>query len=82
VVFLQRVWSEPLHHRTRMTSVGQRLATTFAGLWSAGVLVNALGAVFEVDVPPIVGVVLYALTVTCLLATLAVAFRVPAGPAR
>lgn len=78
VVFLQRVWSEPRHPRTRWTAVGDRLATAFLALWGLGVLGSAVQAVFEVELPAAYGTTLFVLAAVSFLATLGVAYRVPA----
>lgn len=78
VVFLDRVWSEPLHPSTRLTAAGRRLASWFWGLWGLGLLLNAVRAVFDVGVPAVVEAGVGLLVVAAFLAVLVVAFRVPA----
>jgi hypothetical protein len=78
VVFIQRVWSEPLHPRTRLTVVGERLATAFWGLWGLGVLLNALRVVAGVDVPALLDATVALLAAAAFLGVLLVASRVPA----
>jgi len=80
VVFLQRVWSEPLHPRTRRTAVGERAATAFWALWGLGVLLNAVRLV--VDVPGLVAVQagVGLLVVAALVVVVVTAARVPPVP--
>ncbi|WNV77603.1 hypothetical protein [Geodermatophilus sp. DSM 44513] len=78
VVFLQRVWSEPRHPRTRFTVVGERAARAFWALWGLGVLLNAVRIVLGVPalVPLQAGVGL--LLLAALVVVLVTAARVPA----
>jgi len=78
VVFLQRVRSEPLHPRTRLTVVGERLATAFWGLRGLGVPLDALRVVAGVDVPTLLDATITLLVAAAFLGVLLVAFRVPA----
>ena len=82
VVFLDRVWSEPLHPRTRLTAVGRRLAAWFWGLWGLGLLLNAVGVIGDVAVPVFVEAGGLLLLTAAFLALLVVAVRVPAVPDR
>ena len=68
-VFLQRVWSEPLHRDGRWSAPGRRLATTVFTTWAVGVGLNAVRA-WGGSVPAVLGVVAgvaFALAVVALL---------------
>ena len=71
-VFLQRVWSEPLHRDGRWSAAGRRLASAVFATWTVGVGLNAARA-WGGQVPEFLGVVVGIAFVVAVVALLVVA---------
>ena len=71
-VFLQRVWSEPLHREGRWSAAGRRLATAVFATWAVGVGLSAVRA-WGGPVPAVLGVVAAVAFAGTVVAVLAVA---------